>query len=148
MCQYCAQGRFFPYAGQFLPPVEPGERWLNDGEGTQPRANCSFGSIDEFYGRIQSQGFSTLSYFNVRPAFCHPLRSVSAEMYLYIYMSLLYLSKSVERADAVTGVRVRGEYLRHRPRLARAVSRPFPSWNRSILAGIYLCHACSCQEML
>jgi hypothetical protein len=26
------------------------------------------------------------------------------------------------------------------------VSRPFPSWNRSILTEIYLCHACSCQE--
>ena len=58
-------GRFFPYAGQFLPPVQPGEVWLNDGEGTQPRANVSFQSIDEFYGRIQEQGFATLSYFNV-----------------------------------------------------------------------------------
>jgi hypothetical protein len=29
-----------------------------------------------------------------------------------------------------------------------SVSRPFPSWNRSILAEIYLCHACSCQEIL
>jgi hypothetical protein len=28
------------------------------------------------------------------------------------------------------------------------VSRPFPSWNRSILTDIYLCHACSCQEIL
>jgi hypothetical protein len=27
------------------------------------------------------------------------------------------------------------------------VSRPFPSWNRSILTEIYLCHACSCQEI-
>jgi tRNA wybutosine-synthesizing protein 1 len=27
------------------------------------------------------------------------------------------------------------------------VSRPFPSWNRSILAEIYLCHACSCREV-
>ena len=35
-------GRFFPYAGQFLPPVQPGDVWLNDGEGTQPRANVSF----------------------------------------------------------------------------------------------------------
>jgi hypothetical protein len=26
-----------------------------------------------------------------------------------------------------------------------AVSRPFPSWNRSILTEIDLCHACSCQ---
>jgi hypothetical protein len=29
-----------------------------------------------------------------------------------------------------------------------AVSRPFPSWNRSMLTEIYLCHACSCQEIL
>eukprot|EP01047_Picozoa_sp_COSAG01_P052758 COSAG01_NODE_5582_length_4168_cov_2.695257_2_plen_119_part_00 len=28
------------------------------------------------------------------------------------------------------------------------MSRPFPSWDRSILAEIYLCHACSCQEIL
>jgi hypothetical protein len=28
------------------------------------------------------------------------------------------------------------------------VSRPFPSWNRSILTDIYLCHACSCHEIL
>jgi hypothetical protein len=28
------------------------------------------------------------------------------------------------------------------------VSRPFPSWNRSILTEIYLCHACSCQEIV
>jgi hypothetical protein len=30
----------------------------------------------------------------------------------------------------------------------RIVSRPFPSWNRSILTEIHLCHACSCQEIL
>jgi hypothetical protein len=29
-----------------------------------------------------------------------------------------------------------------------AVSWPFPSWNRSTLTEIYLCHACSCQEVL
>jgi hypothetical protein len=28
------------------------------------------------------------------------------------------------------------------------VSRPFPSWNRYTLTEIYLCHACSCQEIL
>jgi hypothetical protein len=28
------------------------------------------------------------------------------------------------------------------------VSRPCPSWRRSILTEIYLCHACSCQELL
>ena len=58
-------GRFFPYAAQFLPPVQPTEQWLNDAEGTQTRANVSFESIDEYYGRIQAQGFHTLSYFNV-----------------------------------------------------------------------------------
>jgi hypothetical protein len=31
---------------------------------------------------------------------------------------------------------------------AAAVSRPFPSWHRSISTEIYLCHACSCQEIL
>eukprot|EP01047_Picozoa_sp_COSAG01_P056202 COSAG01_NODE_6345_length_3723_cov_13.346302_2_plen_194_part_00 len=29
-----------------------------------------------------------------------------------------------------------------------AVSRPFPSWNRSISTEIDLCHACSCHEIL
>jgi hypothetical protein len=28
------------------------------------------------------------------------------------------------------------------------VRRPFPSWNRSILTEISLCHTCSCQEIL
>jgi hypothetical protein len=28
------------------------------------------------------------------------------------------------------------------------VSRALPSWNRSILTEIYLCHACSCPEIL
>jgi hypothetical protein len=28
------------------------------------------------------------------------------------------------------------------------VSRPFPSWNWSILTDIYLCHACSDHEIL
>jgi hypothetical protein len=28
------------------------------------------------------------------------------------------------------------------------VSRPSPSWHRSISTEIYLCHACSCQELL
>jgi hypothetical protein len=28
------------------------------------------------------------------------------------------------------------------------VRRPFPSWNRSTSTEIYLCHACSCQEIL
>jgi serine/threonine protein kinase len=33
--------------------------------------------------------------------------------------------------------------------MAPEVSRPFPSWNRSTLTEIYLCHACSsCQEIV
>jgi hypothetical protein len=31
---------------------------------------------------------------------------------------------------------------------ADEVCRAFPSWKRSILAEIYLCHACSCHEIL
>jgi hypothetical protein len=34
------------------------------------------------------------------------------------------------------------------PPSAATVSRPIPSWNRSILTEISLCHACSCQERL
>jgi hypothetical protein len=33
-------------------------------------------------------------------------------------------------------------------RESRDVSRAFPSWERSILTEIHLCHACSCQEIL
>jgi hypothetical protein len=59
-------GRFFPYMGQFLPPMSSkDERWLNDPEGTQARANVSYSSIDHYYERAEANGFSTLSYFNV-----------------------------------------------------------------------------------
>lgn len=58
-------GRFFPYAGQFLPPVAAGELWLNDGEGSQPRANCSFEIIDQYYHQMQREGWAGLSYFNI-----------------------------------------------------------------------------------
>jgi hypothetical protein len=34
-----------------------------------------------------------------------------------------------------------------RPEAARRVSRAFPSWTWSILAEIYLCHACSAHEI-
>ena len=35
-------GRYFPYMGQFLPPMSSStDEWLNDPEGTQKRANCS-----------------------------------------------------------------------------------------------------------
>jgi hypothetical protein len=34
-----------------------------------------------------------------------------------------------------------------RPAMTYIVSAPFPSWNRSILTEIYLCHACSYQEI-
>ena len=33
------------------------------------------------------------------------------------------------------------------PAMCLLVSRPFPSWNRSILTEIYLCHACSYHEV-
>jgi hypothetical protein len=33
-------------------------------------------------------------------------------------------------------------------RIVAVVSRPFPSWNRSMLTEICLCHACSCPEIL
>eukprot|EP00041_Stephanoeca_diplocostata_P023244 m.566494 g.566494 ORF g.566494 m.566494 type:complete len:466 (+) comp22252_c0_seq8:963-2360(+) len=59
-------GRFFPYMGMFLPPVPTDDtQWLNDVEGTQKPANCSFRSIDTYYQMAQSESFSTLSYFNV-----------------------------------------------------------------------------------
>ena len=59
-------GRFFPYAGQFLPPLKDAKGvWLNDAEGTQTRANVSYASIDAYYSRIQKEGFHTLSYWNV-----------------------------------------------------------------------------------
>lgn len=58
-------GRFFPYMGMFLPPVSPGTVWLNDPEGSQARANVSFPLIDSYYARIQREGFTTLSYYNV-----------------------------------------------------------------------------------
>jgi hypothetical protein len=45
--------------------VAPGELWLNDGEGSQPRANCSFETIDDYYGQMQQEGWSGLSYFNL-----------------------------------------------------------------------------------
>jgi hypothetical protein len=41
---------------------------------------------------------------------------------------------------------VRGGWLGPAGR-GRGVSRPFPSWDRSILTEIYLCHACSCHEV-
>jgi hypothetical protein len=34
-----------------------------------------------------------------------------------------------------------------RAKLEVMVSRPFPSWNRSTLTEIYLCHACSEHEI-
>jgi hypothetical protein len=45
-------------------------------------------------------------------------------------------------------LRCAAQVIEHGLKPARAVSRPFPSWNRPILTEIYLCHACSCQEIL
>lgn len=50
--------------GMFLPPVAESEVWLNDPEGTQPRANITFASIGEQYRAMEAQGFVDLSYFN------------------------------------------------------------------------------------
>ena len=58
-------GRFFPYMGQFLPPVGPTDVWLNDPEGSQPRANVSFAIIAAWYDQMRQAGFVDLSYFNV-----------------------------------------------------------------------------------
>ena len=59
-------GRFFPYMGMFLPPMSSSSAtWQNDPEGTQKHQNVSLDSIDSYYARVQLQGFSTLSYFNV-----------------------------------------------------------------------------------
>ena len=54
-------GRYFPYMGQFLPPVGPTDQWLNDAEGTQPRANTSFASIGAWYRKMANAGFLDLS---------------------------------------------------------------------------------------
>ena len=45
--------------------MEAGEKWLNDGEGSQPRANCTFESIDNYYGQMPREGWVGLSYFNL-----------------------------------------------------------------------------------
>jgi hypothetical protein len=58
----------------------------------------------------------------------------------------------VAQALRVHGASITGGGVQGRPALdaleACIVSRPFPSWNRSILTEIYLCHACYCQEIL
>jgi len=51
--------------GQFLPPVAPGVAWLNDPEGSQPRANVTFASIGAWYRQMADAGFVDLSYYNV-----------------------------------------------------------------------------------
>lgn len=58
-------GRFFPYMGMFLPPVPEGGVWLNDPEGTQPRANVTCASIGSWYRAMLTAGFTDLSYFNI-----------------------------------------------------------------------------------
>jgi ATPase subunit of ABC transporter with duplicated ATPase domains len=40
------------------------------------------------------------------------------------------------------------DYVQKLRRNCDEVSQPFSSWQRSILTEIYLCHACSCQEIL
>ncbi len=48
-----------------MPPVANGAEWLNDPEGTQPRANVSCASIGNWYKTMETAGFTDLSYFNV-----------------------------------------------------------------------------------
>eukprot|EP01047_Picozoa_sp_COSAG01_P072668 COSAG01_NODE_11617_length_1893_cov_31.678715_2_plen_175_part_00 len=55
----------------------------------------------------------------------------------------------------VTGAHINAQFAEQELRRALevlegrvAVSRPFSSWNRPISTEIYLCHACSCHEML
>jgi phage-related tail protein len=53
---------------------------------------------------------------------------------------------AAQMRDAVAEL---SEALAHERRQnSELVSGPFPSWNRSILTEIYLCHVCSCQEIL
>lgn len=54
-------GRWFPYQGMFLPPVGQGDTWLNDAEGTQPRANVTFAGIGAWYRQMASAGYLDLS---------------------------------------------------------------------------------------
>jgi len=49
----------------FLPPVAPGVQWLNDPEGSQPRANVSFAIISAWYRAMAERGFADYSYANV-----------------------------------------------------------------------------------
>lgn len=42
----------------FLPPVADGTVWLNDPEGSQPRANVSFASIGAWYRAMVDAGFT------------------------------------------------------------------------------------------
>ena len=58
-------GRFFPYMGMFLPPVDSKtETWCNDREGSQQKlCNISLQSIDTYYSQLGALNFSCLSYF-------------------------------------------------------------------------------------
>ena len=59
-------GRFFPYMGQFLPPMPNSTAtWANDKEGTQKPTQVSYALVNEYYRRTQAAGFNTLSYWNV-----------------------------------------------------------------------------------
>jgi hypothetical protein len=57
----------------------------------------------------------------------------------------LALSRRPAAAAAEEGSRAGEATL---PGASSTVSRPFPSWDRSILTEITLCHACSCRELL
>jgi hypothetical protein len=72
----------------------------------------------------------------------------------FTYVTVLVERSRVETPGAGGGADDRQPRLRPAPRQHEAglgvllVSRPFSSWNRSILTEVYLCHAYSCQEIL
>ena len=104
-------GRFFPYMGMFLPPVNPGDVWLNDPEGSQPRANVTFDIIGAWYRAMLAQGFTDLSYFNVRSScrlacalarairFVSPLSTQSSKLNPYPLPPFHYSLRIPVRAD-------------------------------------------------
>jgi hypothetical protein len=57
-------------------------------------------------------------------------------------------AEAVEKARRDLQQQLREDEAEQARRKRNFVSRPFPSWDRSILTEIYLCHASCCQEIL
>eukprot|EP01049_Picozoa_sp_SAG25_P001713 SAG25_NODE_81_length_16694_cov_8.663332_3_plen_115_part_00 len=67
-------------------------------------------------------------------------------LWLHVRLDLEQRNHGEQGAGATTnGAPAHGVPSARRTGGRRSVSRAFPSWNRSILTEIYLCHACSCQ---